>query len=134
MNTDEPMRVLLDTHAFLWYITDDDQLSERAEAVISDGGNEVLLSVGSLWEITIKHGLGKLALKEPFGELMPRQLAVNDIGTLPIALAHLAVYAGLPLHHRDPFDRLLIAQAQSEELPVVSKDAAFDDYDVEVLW
>lgn len=78
MNTDEPMRVLLDTHAFLWYITDDDQLSERAEAVISDGGNEVLLSVGSLWEITIKHGLGKLALKEPFGELMPRQLAVNE--------------------------------------------------------
>jgi PIN domain nuclease of toxin-antitoxin system len=113
------MRILLDTHAFLWYITDDEQLSERAEAVISNGSKDVLLSVGSLWEIAIKHGLGKLSLERPFGELMPAQLSENNIGTLPITLSHLAGYVALPLHHRDPFDRLIIAQAQSEAFPVV---------------
>jgi PIN domain nuclease of toxin-antitoxin system len=96
----------------------------------------VLLSVGSLWEIAIKHGLGKLTLEHPFGALMPRQLAVNNIEAFPIALPHLTAYVAPPLHHRDPFDRLTIAQAQSENLPVVSvsKDAAFADYDVDVRW
>ena len=128
------MRILIDTHAFLWYITDDDQLGKDAEKIISDGDNDVLLSVGSLWEIAIKHGLGKLTLEHPFGELMPRQLAVNNIEAFPITLPHLTAYVALPLHHRDPFDRLIIAQAQSENLPVVSKDAAFADYDVDVRW
>lgn len=128
------MRVLLDTHSFLWYITDDDQLSARAEEVISAADNEVLLSVGSLWEIAIKNGLGKLALEHPFGDLMSQQLAVNDIETLHISLSHLTLYAELPLHHRDPFDRLIISQARSESIPVVGKDAAFGDYGVEVWW
>jgi len=128
------MRLLIDTHSFLWFINDNAQLSHNARQLIEDGGNEILLSVASLWEIAIKMSIGKLNLGQPFPELFPRQLQVNRIQLLSITLDHLSVVATLPLHHRDPFDRLLIAQATVEQVPVVGVDAAFDAYGVNRLW
>jgi PIN domain nuclease of toxin-antitoxin system len=95
---------------------------------------DLLLSVGSLWEISIKVSVGKLTLAQPFDTFVPQQLADNDIEILPISLAHLGVVSTLPFHHRDPFDRLLIAQAMLEQMPIVSADAALDAYSVKRLW
>lgn len=128
------MRVLLDTHALLWFLTDDPRLSRHAHALITDPANEVLVSVGSLWEIAIKASLGKLPLAAPFEELFPAQLEAEWIGVLPVSMAHLSVLTALTFHHRDPFDRLIIAQAKAEGLPVISRDGAFRDYPIEVVW
>lgn len=128
------MRLLLDTHSFLWYIEDDDKLSQRAEQIISDMDNEVLLSIGSLWEIAIKYGIGKLSLSRAFSEFIPEQLQINQIDVLPISLPHLATYTELPFYHRDPFDRLIIAQAMVENIPVVSRDRPFQEYSIDVIW
>ena len=128
------MRLLLDTHSFLWYIEDDDRLSQTAEQIISDIENEVLLSIGSLWEIAIKYGIGKLSLPCAFGEFISEQLLVNEMEVLPISLPHLATYTELPFHHRDPFDRLLIAQAMAENIPVVSRDSPLQEYSINVIW
>ena len=128
------MRFLLDTHTFLWFITGDDQLGGQARDILDDIENEIMLSVASLWEIAIKVSLGKLELQQSFADLVPRQLLSNEIGLLPIDPRHLTVLVELPFHHRDPFDRLLIAQAISEGLPVLSGDEAFRDYSVQVLW
>jgi PIN domain nuclease of toxin-antitoxin system len=95
---------------------------------------DLLLSVASLWEIAIKVSIGKLILTQPYDVFMRRQLTDNDIKILPINLAHLGAVSTLPFHHRDPFDRLLIAQAMIEQLPIVSVDAAFDVYTVNRLW
>lgn len=128
------MRVLLDTHAFLWFVTDDQRLNRYAYSSITNPSNDVFLSAGSLWEIVIKTSLGKLPLAEPFEELIPAQLAAERIVVLPIEMPHLAELRRLPFHHRDPFDRLIIAQAIAEGMLVVSRDPAFAQYDVEVLW
>lgn len=128
------MRFLLDTHTFLWFVTGDEQLGGRARAILEDIENEILLSVASLWEIAIKVSLGKLILHRPFSELVPHELLSNEIGFLPIDPRHLIVLVDLPFHHRDPFDRLLIAQAISEGLPVLSGDEAFRDYSIQVVW
>ncbi len=128
------MRLLLDTHSFLWYIEDDDRLSQRAEQMISNIDNEVLLSIGSLWEIAIKYGLGKLRLSRTFSEFIPEQLLINQIDVLPISLPHLTTYTELPFHHRDPFDRLIIAQAMAENIPVVSRDRPLQEYPIDVIW
>lgn len=128
------MRLLLDTHSFLWFIGGDERLSEVARELISDIDNEVLLSLGSLWEIAIKVSIGKLALGKPFEELIPEQLVLNEIAVLPIGLDDLSLVAKLPFHHRDPFDRLIIAQAITGELPIVGKDAEFTQYSVELIW
>ena len=128
------MRFLLDTHVFLWFMTGDERLGEQAHGVLEDIENEILLSLASLWEIAIKSSLNKLHLKRPFGELIPRQLMGNEIGLLPIELKHLTVLTDLPFHHRDPFDRLLIAQAISEHVPILTGDPAFCDYPVQVIW
>jgi PIN domain nuclease of toxin-antitoxin system len=128
------MRVLLDTHSFLWFITGDDKLSNRAKDLITDLSNQVLVSVASLWEISIKASLGKLILSRPFEELIPEQLALNEIDGLPINLDHLAKLINLPFYHRDPFDRLIIAQELVEELPIISKDPVFKAYSIEVIW
>ncbi len=128
------MRFLLDTHAFLWFIDGDERLGEQAHGILGDIENEILLSIASLWEIAIKESLGKLDLKQPFEELIPRQLLSNEIGLLPIDLKHLPVLTNLPFHHRDPFDRLLIAQAMSEGMPILSRDPAFREYPVQVIW
>ncbi len=127
------MKLLLDTHAFLWFIDDNPRLSPRAKALLESDA-DLLLSAGSLWEISIKVNVGKLTLAQPFDIFVPRQLADNDIEILPISLAHLGIVSTLPLHHRDPFDRLLIAQARVEQLSIVSADTAFDAYSVARLW
>jgi len=128
------MNLLLDTHAFLWFIKNDASLSLRARGLIEETENKRLLSIVSLWEIAIKASLGKIVLKLPFDALMPRQLQENDIDLLPIALPHLGLVERLPFHHRDPFDRLIIAQSLVENLPLVSIDSQFDKYGVQRLW
>ena len=128
------MRLLLDTHTFLWFISGDPQLSSKARELISDPENEVLLSVASLWEIVIKAGLGKLKLAGSFDEVIPLQLRSNDIEVLGIELAHLGELSRLPQHHKDPFDRLIIAQALAEGLPLLSRDGDFKEYRVQLLW
>jgi PIN domain nuclease of toxin-antitoxin system len=128
------MKALLDTNSFLWFISGDDKLSDTAKAFISDINNELILSTASLWEIAIKISIGKLELLQPYNKLIPNQLDENDIRILPIALDHLTRLIDLPFHHRDPFDRLIIVQALSEELPVVTSDAIFSYYPVKRIW
>ena len=128
------MRLLLDSHAFLWFIMGSANLSVNARALIEDPANERLLSVASLWEIAIKTSFGKLTLSAPFDELIPAQLKLNGIDLLNIKVDHLSTLTTLPFHHRDPFDRLIIAQAIVEKLPVISLDGAFDAYGVTRHW
>lgn len=128
------MRALLDTHAFLWFITDNPQLSQPALDLLQDPGNDVVVSIASLWEIAIKSNLGKLQLAKPFDELFPQQIVVNNFGILPIMVQHLTILVGLEHFHRDPFDRLIISQAISEDLPVVTRDAYFQQYPVRLIW
>jgi PIN domain nuclease of toxin-antitoxin system len=128
------VRLLLDTHAFLWFILDDPKLSEQANALIADGDNVVEISPASYWEIAIKISLGKYALPESYADFMERELANNDFRILPMEPRHTAVLTELPFHHRDPFDRLLVAQAMSEQVPLVSGDPALDAYPVTRLW
>jgi PIN domain nuclease of toxin-antitoxin system len=127
------MKLLLDTHAFLWFIEDNPRLSTQAKALL-ESDVELLISIASLWEIAIKISIGRLALARPYDILIPQQLEQNVIEVLPISLAHLAIVSTLPFHHRDPFDRLLIAQAIAEQLPIVSADATFDVYSIKRLW
>lgn len=128
------MRLLIDTHAFLWFITDSPRLSPTAKDLMGDIENDRIISVASLWEIAIKNSLGKLELKEPFENFMPRQLEHNRIDLLAIEITHLARLVTLPFHHHDPFDRLIIAQAACENLPVLSVDTRLDSYDIRRLW
>jgi len=128
------MRALIDTSVFLWSISDSDKLSNKARRFITDLENELLISVASLWEIAIKTSIGKLELMRPFERLIPHQLEQNAISVLPIEIRHLTAVIDLTFHHRDPFDRLIIAQGLAEELPVISKDAAFGQYPIQVIW
>ncbi len=128
------MTVLLDTHAFLWFVLNDPRLSETARGLLSDPNNDVLLSPASYWEIAIKVRLGKYQVPGSFEDFMTDQIVRNQFTVLPIAVSHAAVVAGLPFHHRDPFDRLLIAQAMTESVPIVSIDAEFDAYGIQRLW
>ena len=128
------MRLLLDTHSFLWFIAGHQNLSERAKNMILDPGNSVLVSIASLWEIAIKHGLKKLTLAEPFDVLIPEQIDRNGFEVLPIELSHLGEIIKLESHHRDPFDRILIAQAIVEDLAVITNDAVFEKYPVKTDW
>jgi PIN domain nuclease of toxin-antitoxin system len=128
------VRLLLDTHTLLWFLAGDSKLSGTARALVEDDGNDILVSVGTLWEIAIKVSLGKLGMSRPFEEVFPAQLDANEILVLPISTTHLQRVVSLPFHHRDPFDRLLAAQAMSEEVPLVSRDPAFDAYGLQRLW
>jgi len=128
------MRLLLDTHSFLWFIAGSSNLSVAARALIEAGDNEKSVSIASFWEMAIKLSLGRLAVAQPFETMMRAQLDQNGFGLLPITLSHLATVSTLPFHHRDPFDRLLIAQAKVEQLQVVTADPAFDTYAVGRLW
>lgn len=128
------MRALLDTHAFLWWITDDSRLSGRAREFISAGENELLFSAASGWEVAIKADLGKIELPEDPERFLTEQLHRNAVGVLPVNLGHAMGVYSLPDHHRDPFDRLLVAQCVSEGLPLLSRDTAFERYPVEVIW
>ena len=128
------MKVLLDTHAFLWFIMGSANLSVNARALIQDTSNERFLSVASLWEIAIKTSLGRLSLSAPFDQLIPAHLELNGVELLNIQVDHLSTLATLPFHHRDPFDRLVIAQAIVEKLAVIGLDDAFDLYGVTRHW
>lgn len=127
------MRILLDTHTFLWFVNDSPELSNDA-AELLESDVDLLLSTASLWEIAIKVSLKKLSLPDDYERFIPQQIALNDIEVLPIAIDHLNVVAKLPLHHRDPFDRMLIAQAMQERIQVVSADTKFDAHNVERKW
>ncbi len=127
------MRLLLDTHTFIWFIEDDPKLSEVSRNHIEDDANEVFLGIASLWEIAIKMSIGKLDLGQDINGLA-LQLDENDIALLSISTSHLAVVATMPRHHGDPFDCLLIAQAQVEGMPIVGAAPAFDAYGVQRLW
>jgi PIN domain nuclease of toxin-antitoxin system len=128
------VRFLLDTHTFLWWITDDPHLSERARQVISDPENDIFLSAASGWEMAIKTQLGKLQLPDRFEQFIAEQLFRNNITSLPVMMSHALHVQSLLLHHRDPFDRLLIAQGQLEKMPIITTDSVFADYDVEIVW
>jgi len=128
------MRALIDTSVFLWTISGSDRLSDNARQFIANLENDILLSVASLWEIAIKTSLGKLELLLPFNQLIPGQLEQNAITVLPIELGHLSGVIALPFHHRDPFDRLIIAQGLTEQIPVITKDKAFSRYSVQLIW
>lgn len=128
------MKILLDTHTFLWAITDDRRLSAPARKAFSAANNEVLLSVASIWEILVKSETGRLPFPRPIGAYLRAQLSKTAITVLPILLSHVLELEQLPSHHRDPFDRIILAQAIAEKLPVVSADAKFRSYPVEILW
>ncbi len=124
------MRVLLDTHAFLWFVLSDPQLSAMAGATIADPNNDVAISPASHWEIAIKISVGKYSLREPFQVFMEREITVNQFDVLTIEPRHTAILTSLPYHHRDPFDRLIVAQAIVENLPLVSADGVLDAYPI----
>ena len=128
------MRVLLDTHALLWYLSSDSRLSDKAIAVLGDHKTEAFVSIATLWELVIKISLGKIELAAPFEELFPSQLEENGFELLPVEIQHLRRLSELPFHHRDPFDRLLIAQAIEESLVILSVDEAFEAYPVAIAW
>jgi len=128
------MRVLLDTHAFLWFILDDPQLSQTAKRLIEDPTNEVEISPASYWEIAIKIAKKNYMLPEPYERFMEQQITDNEFHILPINIRHTALLTTMPFHHKDPFDRLLIAQASYEGIPIVSVDEQFDAYRIKRIW
>ena len=128
------MKYLLDTHTLIWFLTGDKKLSDKARHLIDNPGNRKFLSIASLWEIAIKVSLGKLALNKSFEKLFPEQLHFNRIEILDITVDNLIKLTTLPFHHRDPFDRLIIAQALVEGLPIIGADVIFDAYGINREW
>ena len=128
------MKLLLDTHTFLWINEGSGRLSQTVKDLCSSGEHEFYLSIASPWEMQIKNQLGKLSLAMPIDELINKNRQENNIQLLPIDLAHISYLEQLPAHHKDPFDRIIIAQAIIEELTVITVDHAFSDYSVPVIW
>lgn len=126
--------LLLDTHAILWFFWDDPQLSSPAKVAIENADNRKLVSIASCWEIAIKAGLKKLELGGPSGAFLARELSRNNFELLTITFDHATMVESLAPHHRDPFDRLLVAQAAAQHLPIVSADPIFERYGVARLW
>lgn len=127
------MRLLLDTHTVIWHRDGCEQLSLTARAMIADPGNQVFISIATLWEMSIKRSLGKLTTSKSPTELLEIYRA-GGAELLPISPEHVMAVEMLPWHHRDPFDRMLIAQAQTADLTLITKDAVFQNYDVHVIW
>lgn len=128
------MRLLLDTHTFIWFVIDSPQLSSNAKTLIEDEYNEKCFSIASIWEMAIKQSVGKLTFNLPLQTFVKQQMEYNSITLLNIKINHATTVATMPLHHKDPFDRLLIAQSMVEQLPIVSADSAFDSYSIQRLW
>ena len=124
----------MDTHSFLWLVTNDDSLSELARSVFLNPDNKLFVSAVTGFEISVKFSLGKLKLSEPPREFMENRLRNNSLTALPVTMAHTYRLAGLPFHHRDPFDRLLVAQALEEDMPILSADTVLSKYGLERLW
>ena len=127
------MKAILDTHAFLWALAGDTRMSRHAREVFA-GSGDLFLSIASVWEILIKVQSGKMPFPRPAGPYVLKRMAENSIEALPISLNHLLAIERLPMHHRDPFDRILIAQSLEENLPLVTADRVFGRYDVKVIW
>ena len=127
------MKYLLDTHTFLWFVNDSEEIPEALYNLL-ESDVDLLLSVASLWEIAIKLNIGKLTLPKQYAEFMSEQIKINDIEILPISLEHLNLLSTLSLHHKYPFDRLIITMALTENLTVISKDSAFDSYGIKIIW
>lgn len=125
---------LIDTHSFLWFVWNDAKLSDPARSLIVDGRNRIVLSLASCWEISIKAGIRKLQLGEPSAGFLARETTRNRIELLSIELSHVTEVEALPHHHRDPFDRLLVAQARCEGLTLISADETLDRYGVSRAW
>ncbi|HEY9655195.1 MAG TPA: type II toxin-antitoxin system VapC family toxin [Crinalium sp.] len=128
------MKLLLDTHTFIWLDSNPSRLSERVRSLLQDPNNTLLLSIVSIWEIQIKTQIGKLQLSIPLAELIESQRQANMIEILPISLSHVLALNHLPPHHKDPFDRLLIAQANLESATFVSQDEILSSYSVQLIW
>jgi PIN domain nuclease of toxin-antitoxin system len=128
------VKLLLDTHAFLWWVGGSRDLSRRARSAVGSGRNECFVSIASGWEIAVKVSLGTLKVEGALDRFLPEQLAANGFQPLPIDLKHCARVATLPFHHRDPLDRLLVAQALEEGLSIVTADPVFAKYGVKRVW
>jgi PIN domain nuclease of toxin-antitoxin system len=126
------MRVLLDTHVLLWGLTQEMRLSEKVRTLLPAA--DLWVSVASIWEIITKANVGKITLPMPVGAFLTAHLASNGVSVLPISLDHVLRIEGMELHHRDPFDRILIAQSLEESLPIVTSDPLFQKYPVELIW
>jgi PIN domain nuclease of toxin-antitoxin system len=128
------VRLLLDTHALLWFYLDDPQLSTAASRLIEDAANVKLVSPAAYWELAIKIGLGKYTLTESYDDFIQHAIIDSGFHILPVEPRHTAVLMALPLHHKDPFDRLMIAQVMVEGIPLVSLDSDFDPHPITRLW
>jgi len=130
------VRLLLDTHALLWWINPHERMSPRALQVLADGGNEVFISTITPWEVAIKAAIGRFDMPRPLGPFFEREIAANGILVLAVELDHAVAVRELPMFadHRDPFDRMLVAQARTEGLALVSADRNFDRYGIERVW
>lgn len=128
------MKILLDTHVFLWLRHDSKQLSENLLTAYHDINNDIFLSMASIWEMQIKYQLGKLELQLPLADLIEEQVLNNDLQILPIETEHIFALNTLPNHHKDPFDRLILIQAKLENLNLASKDTVFSNYDIDLFW
>lgn len=128
------INLLLDTHAFIWWYSEPEKLSDRVLAACQDVTNTLALSVASVWEMQIKAQLGKLQLTKPLSEIIQHQQDQNQLHIMPVTLPVILALDDLPMHHRDPFDRLLIAQARVEQFVLVSNDSQFKKYSVSLFW
>ena len=128
------MRILIDTNAFIWFFEGNPKLSLIVRGILEDKSLDLFLSVASLWELAILVSIHKVTLAQPFDIVVPRTLDRNDIALLDISLDHTTQYISLPMYHRDPFDRLIVAQTLAEQLTIVSSDAMLDVYGVDRRW
>ncbi len=127
------MKILLDTQSWLWWIADPEKLNHEALDYFKNNQNDLMFSAASSWEISIKYAIGKLELSEPPSQFIPTRLVRDSITSMPVEHVHALHVSGLPHHHRDPFDRLLIAQSQIENLPILTADKQFNAYDVQII-
>lgn len=128
------MKILIDTHAALWFAEGSPRLSGKARSIIENDRNELVLSMASLWEMAIKFSLKKLVVQGSFGHLVDLIVKKMRLSILPVKEEHAIAVSGLPFHHRDPFDRMLVVQVLSERIPILSADSSFDAYGIERLW
>ncbi|KPQ39754.1 MAG: toxin-antitoxin system toxin component [Phormidium sp. OSCR] len=128
------MRLLLDTHTVLWFFMGNSRLSDKVRDLVEDGHNHKLISVATVWEMSIKQSQNKLTLEKTASDYIEEKIRLDDFELLPIQLNHLRILSSLPFYHKDPFDRLLIAQAMQENIPILSKDMAFNAYPIQRIW
>ena len=128
------MKILLDTHIFLWLITDNDRLSDKSKQAFINSDNELFFSIASYWEICIKISIGKLKLSKNWDKIIKDELMVNSVKLLPISTEHCFQITQLPSHHRDPFDRIVISQAIIEQMHIMTIDSYFSQYEVNIVW